>query len=1039
MAIYHFSAKVIGRAAGRSAVAAAAYRCAGRLYDEALGRTHAFSNKAGVVHSEVMLPDGAPAALENREVLWNAVEAGEARKDAQLAREIELAIPREMTQPQGIALVRDFVAREFVDRGMIADLNVHWDIGRDGELQPHAHVMLTMRTVTEGMEDWQPGDGSPFGPKVREWNATAQLERWREAWAEHANIRMAALGIEERIDHRSYRAQGIELEPQDKIGAPGTRQLERGLPSDRADAHLEIARSNGERIVASPKIGLDTLTYGQATFTVRDMARFAHRHSVGQEQFNAVLGAMRGCDQLVALGRDGHGEERFTSCSMIETELRMARAADQLDTRGHHVDMRHVERAMTSSADRGITLSAEQRDALGHVARNRNLALVIGYAGSGKSAMLGAAREAWEAQGYTVRGAALSGIAAENLTQGSGIDARTIASLEHEWRQGRKQLQPNEIFVIDEASMIGTRQMDRVLSHARDAGAKVVLVGDSQQLQAIEAGAAFRSLAENHGAVEITEVRRQQEDWQRNATRDLANGKTGEALSAYRDHGMVLESATRDAARTALIEGWRSECVNDPAQSRTILSHTRDEVQILNDMARNALKQDGQLGEEIALKTSRGERLIAPGERIIFLRNDRDLGVRNGTLATVERVNPASVDVRLDDGRTLGFDLKDYADIDHGYTTTIHKAQGVTVDRAHVLATPGLDQHASYVALSRHRDSIRLHYGQDDFENDDRLARILGRERPKDMALDYAQAREQFAEHQGYDRSRILDALANERLAETDKAAPAPEQRNPFAGLKLRPSPAQDRRSERQTFHNLQLKRGDGVEQPATSPPTRHPTGLGPMDSPSGRVADSARLERAIQDYAHAHQDIARMIAQKVPALEYQNAALARTADALDAIQPHAAQDLDRAFASEPAVAGEAAKGRTQTALRAMQMESELRANPEMRADQFVATWQLHHKSLKNLSNSENHTAHQAVESSMKALAKSIEKDPAMGAALARRAGELGIGRQQALQWVPGTRTGDIGRELFERKVAASMSRELASSIGRGRDRGLGI
>src|SRR3546814_799021 len=139
------STKVISRAAGSSALAAATYRSASRLHDERLDRRHDFSNKAGVVHSEVMLPDGAPEEWRDRERLWNDVEAAEVRKDAQLAREIEFAIPRELDQAEGIRLAREFVEREFVERGMVADLNVHWDIGADGQPKPHAHVMLTMR------------------------------------------------------------------------------------------------------------------------------------------------------------------------------------------------------------------------------------------------------------------------------------------------------------------------------------------------------------------------------------------------------------------------------------------------------------------------------------------------------------------------------------------------------------------------------------------------------------------------------------------------------------------------------------------------------------------------------------------------------------------------------------------------------------------------------------------------------------------------------------------------------------------------------
>ncbi len=165
MAIYHFSAKVISRAAGSSAVASAAYRSASRLPDERLGRHHDFSNKPGVVHSEIMLPGDAPEELGDRSTLWNSVEAGEVRRDAQLAREVEFAIPCEMNQAQGIDLARDFVQREFVDQGMVADLNVHWAMGADGLSRPHAHVMLTMREVGE----------SGFGKKVRDWNKTERL------------------------------------------------------------------------------------------------------------------------------------------------------------------------------------------------------------------------------------------------------------------------------------------------------------------------------------------------------------------------------------------------------------------------------------------------------------------------------------------------------------------------------------------------------------------------------------------------------------------------------------------------------------------------------------------------------------------------------------------------------------------------------------------------------------------------------------------------------------------------------------------------
>ncbi|MDU2922455.1 Ti-type conjugative transfer relaxase TraA, partial [Bradyrhizobium sp.] len=729
MAIYHLHVKVIGRKSGSSAVASAAYRSGSRLRDERQGRVQDFSAKRGVVHSEVMLPDNAPEAWSDRERLWNDVEAFEVRKDAQLAREVEFAIPREMSVRDGIELARDFVRVEFVDRGMIADLNVHWDMGEDGMPKPHAHVMLTMRAVDE----------NGFGQKVRDWNRTEMVERWRERWAELANERLAELDIDARIDHRSLEAQGIALEPQSQIGAPAQRIEGEGIEAaDRAEMHREIARNNGEEIIADPSVALDAITQQQSTFTPRDMARFAHRHSDGIDQFNAVMGAMRSAPNLVELGKDARGEDRFTTREMIEAEQRLHRAAELMAERERHA-VRDADReaALTLAERRGLVLSGEQAEALAHVTDRPDLGVVVGHAGTGKSAMLGVAREAWEAAGYQVRGVALSGIAAQNLESGSGISSRTIASLEHGWEQGRDGLTSRDVLVFDEAGMVGTRQLERVLSHAAEAGAKVVLVGDPQQLQSIEAGAAFRSIHERHGGAEIGEVRRQRENWQRDATRDLATGKTGHALGAYRSRGMVHEAQTREQARDDLIDRWDRDRQASPDRSRIILTHTNDEVRALNEAARGRMRAASDLGDEVRVTVERGMRHFASGDRVMFLQNERGLGVKNGTLGTIEQVSAQSMTVQTDDGRSVRFDIKDYNRIDHGYAATIHKAQGMTVDRAHVLATPGMDAHSSYVALSRHRYGVDLHYGRDDFTDADRLNRAVSRDRSKDMASDY--------------------------------------------------------------------------------------------------------------------------------------------------------------------------------------------------------------------------------------------------------------------------------------------------------------
>ncbi len=220
---------------------------------------------------------------------------------------------------------------------------------------------------------------------------------------------------------------------------------------------------------------------------------------------------------------------------------------------------------------------------------------------------------------------------------------------------------------------------------------------------------------ERHGAVEIASIRRQQIDWQREATRELATGRTGEALNRYEQAGHVHVAETREAARAELVDAWDRDRQAKPDASRIILTHTNDEVRALNEAVREKVRASGDLGEDIALRVERGARQFADGDRIMFLKNERSLGVKNGSLGTVESVSALRMSVKLDDGKAVAFDLKDYAHLDHGYAATIHKAQGMTVDQVKLLATPGMDSHGAYVALSRHRTQVDLHYGKDDF------------------------------------------------------------------------------------------------------------------------------------------------------------------------------------------------------------------------------------------------------------------------------------------------------------------------------------
>lgn len=237
MAQYRFSSQVVSRSTGRSAVAAAAYRAGTSLADERTGLTHDFSRKRGIAHAEIMAPENAPAWMLDRSRLWNAVEAAEKRRDAQLSREVQLSLPHELTEAQRIELVRGFVNSQFVARGMIADVAVHRPDHKSDDRNHHAHIMLTMRELT----------GEGFGNKAREWNDKELLQTWREEWAQEQNRTLERYNHPSRVDHRSFADRGIDREPTQHMGARAHGMEQRGERSRIGDENRQRDERNADR------------------------------------------------------------------------------------------------------------------------------------------------------------------------------------------------------------------------------------------------------------------------------------------------------------------------------------------------------------------------------------------------------------------------------------------------------------------------------------------------------------------------------------------------------------------------------------------------------------------------------------------------------------------------------------------------------------------------------------------------------------------------------------------------------------------------
>ncbi|MCI4685086.1 Ti-type conjugative transfer relaxase TraA, partial [Candidatus Rhodoblastus alkanivorans] len=631
MAIYHLSMKPISRASGRSSVAAAAYRAGEKLTNERDGLTHDFTRREGVEHAQIVIPQGSEAewALD-RSALWNAAEQADKRKDARVAREFEIALPHELSAERRLELTRAF-AQGLADRYRTAvDFAIHAPHGATDVRNHHAHLMMTTRAVSaEGL-----GEKTAI-ERENKWLAAhamassqVQLREIRQAWEQVANEHLAQAGFEIRIDHRSHQERGLEIEPTEHMGVHATQMERRGKDVSRTRLDREAARRNAELIRQKPEQVLSIVTGERSVFDRRDVARALHRYIDGAEEFQNAFAKVMGSPALVELQAERRGPDgsvieaaRYSTREMVEIERGMAESAGRLvEAREHGAAWRHVEAALAARP----FLSGEQREAVRHVTGEARLAVVVGLAGAGKSTMLSAAREAWEAEGYRVHGAALAGKAAEGLAESSGIAARTLASWEHGWQNGRGELSKGDVLVIDEAGMVSSRQLARFVGEAERVGAKIVLVGDPEQLQPIQAGAAFRAVAERVGFVELEGVRRQTADWQRQAAVDFARHRTAAGLAAYTERGAVRFAETRDDAVSAIVRDVVQDMRERPDGSRLVLAHRRADVRALNAAIREARQDAGALARgaeagEVSFSTNDGERKFVAGDRVIFL------------------------------------------------------------------------------------------------------------------------------------------------------------------------------------------------------------------------------------------------------------------------------------------------------------------------------------------------------------------------------------------------------------------------------------
>ncbi|MDQ4126282.1 MAG: AAA family ATPase, partial [Actinomycetota bacterium] len=464
-------------------------------------------------------------------------------------------------------------------------------------------------------------------------------------------------------------------------------------------------------------VGPDGICREHSTFDRRAAVRWwaqAHRHGAHPEAVKAVADAWLTSPAVVPLSNPDRTQATkpdsalsYSTPEMLAVEQRLVDQALARRAEGIGVVARkHVDHAL---ADRP-TIAHEQAEMVRSlVGSGDGVEVVRAAAGTGKTFALDAARAAWEAAGVRVYGCALSARAAAELRDQTGIDTSTIAQLRIDLQRGHG-LPAGGVLVVDEAGMVGSRQLAELADHAAAYRTKLVLVGDDRQLPELQAGGALAGLAQRLGARELHEVRRQRNGWDRAALAALREGDMETWADAYRDQGRVVARSSARQVRNVLVRDWWQAARRDGVENALMLAHRRADVRDLNHRARTLMHADGRLGDE---ELEVAERRFAVGDRVLATHNDRRLKVTNGQRGTIEQLHAEqhALSVRLDNGSSILLDAGylEHGHLDHGYAATAHKAQGATVDSVFVLGSEDLYREWGYTALTRHRDEARFY------------------------------------------------------------------------------------------------------------------------------------------------------------------------------------------------------------------------------------------------------------------------------------------------------------------------------------------
>jgi Ti-type conjugative transfer relaxase TraA len=818
MAHYSVHVGTVRRSIGQNAVASAAYIARAKLeltvFDKATGITNTlifdYSSKGGLAYSKIYAPDHAPEWVYDREKLWNKCEQAENRCDANTAGKIMVALPKEFTEEQNIALAEELI-RPMIDGGLVVDVNIHNDRANN----PHLHGQHSLRELVENR--YGEMEFSRF--KNREFRGPKWIKEYREYVAETINKHYKMNGLTLAVTHKSYRDLDIDLIPGVHEGP--ARSIKN---AELSELNRRIALENAEKIKARPSIILDVLAVNNPVFTKEqiaielekrlyagvDFTKQAHIESIQKElsaTFIRLYEQLLVCPEISQVTEvDLKGRALYTTTKRLELEERFIETVRTLNNRNNHAlgikdsDLDHLsfrERVAEKLRDvksglvsvinektgielekpkQSVVLTAEQRKAIINVLNGSDISVLEGIPGAGKTTAMQEIVRQYKKAGYTVIGAAPSSSASLELAKATGIKCKNASLWRKEWLKAQEKefdlvlrgdyykedlykdngpsLTKKHVMIVDEASMVELANMDYLVSEARLGGAKILFVGDRNQLSPVGWAGGLEKTVSICGSEVLNQSRRQQNINHQQATKLLSQYRVREALDIYWKEGAIKVTENESEANSMAVRSFvnsyietaraieRDDLVSIRSKAITVFENKTREI--LNNQVREELKEAGILkGIEqrvlvgSTIKDGKKEKCylnLCQGEQIVFTRNANSLGrggIFNGEVGTILKISKPNKDglskidilvhsangkkekVRLDlnevyNNRFTGKYFHDGISIDYGYAVTSHKIQGATIEDT----IPRLEKNSGYevtnVMLTRHKKEMTV-------------------------------------------------------------------------------------------------------------------------------------------------------------------------------------------------------------------------------------------------------------------------------------------------------------------------------------------